>query len=112
MEITDALRQMIHQKAERLFRHEHRIIRIRIEVGPTVKKNAKKIFTAKGHIVIVGADLHSSEVSDDPHKAIDMLIDKMDRQLRQKSGKTRSKITHPHDVEIPSEIPKAKKVRT
>jgi len=107
MELTDVLKQTVQEKMERLFRHSDQIVRVRVEIGPSVKKNAKEEFIAKGHIEINGPDIHISETSEDLYKSIDKMVDKLDRQLRHKSNRDKEKLKHPHDVEIPAAIPKA-----
>ncbi len=84
LNLTDAMKTVISTKAERLLRHEPRIVRIRINVEPHWA-DGRTHFEAKGHIEISGPDCHVSAVSEDGYNAIDQLIDKLDRQLRKRS---------------------------
>lgn len=105
MELTEALKGIVNDKVERLFRHEETIIRVRVELGVSHRKGADE-FTAKGHIEINGPDLHVSETTEDLYKSIDQMVDKLDRMLRQRSRQVRTKRKHPHEIELPAEIPK------
>jgi putative sigma-54 modulation protein len=83
LELTEAMKISINTKAERLFRHEPRILRIRIDVDRD-HRGSVRLFTAKGHIEIAGPDLQASVKSEDAYKAVDLLIDKLDRMLRRR----------------------------
>jgi len=61
---------------------------------------------AKGHIELNGAPKVASAGTDDLYKSIDLLVEKLDRMLRRRSRIRKTKRNHPHDVDIPAEIPK------
>jgi putative sigma-54 modulation protein len=107
LELTPSLKAFVREKAQRLFRHEERILRVRVELecDPTQLDDQK--FTVKGHIVIQGPDMNASVSSDDCHKAIGLLVDKLDRMLRRRSRWHKVKRKHPHAVELDAELPKA-----
>ena len=90
LNLTDSMRDMFHEKMRRLLRHEPRIIRVRIDVEHDTG-NAKGLYTAKGHIEISGPDLIASESSPDAYKAVDVLVDKLDRLLRNRSRSFKEK---------------------
>lgn len=107
VELTEAMKSYIREKVEKLFRHEDRIVRVRLEVecDQTTSKSDK--FTAKGHIQIQGPDINISVRSDDAYKSVDFLVDKLDRSLRRRSRLRKVKRNHPHSVEITDMLPKA-----
>ncbi len=105
-EITDALRSAIEDKVARLLRHEDHIIRVRFDIEHDRARDPKQAFIAKGHIEIHGPDLVASEASDDPHKSLDELVDKLDRMLRKRATAARERRRHRPNVEIPSDLPK------
>lgn len=72
------------------------------------KKVLKAQYTAKGIIEYPGSDLIASEDSEDLYKSIDKMIDKLERLLHERSDINKTKRNHPHDIDIPSNIPKAK----
>lgn len=107
LDLTPSLKTFVYEKAERLFRHEERIIRIRMELECDRNPAAGMLFTAKGHVQIHGPDLNASVQSPDCHKSISMLVDKLDRMLQRRHQLFRVKRNHPHPVELGVDIPKA-----
>ncbi len=106
LELTQALKDIVREKIEKLFRHEERILRVRVELefNSTVTKQDQ--FIAKGHIEIYGKPMVVSEASDDIYKSIDLAVTKLDRMLRRRSRLKKVKRKHPHEIDIPAEIPK------
>lgn len=100
LDLTDAMRAMINEKAARLLRHEPRIDRIRIDVEIDKTKTAKDHFIAKGVIEISGPSLVASVDSDDAYKSVDLLADKLDGLLRKRHSELKEKRHHPHAVEL------------
>lgn len=82
--LTDALRDTLRGKAERLLRHARDIDRIRIDLEHDTTRG-RAVFVAKGHIEIGGPDLLASVASEDAYKAVDLLINKLDRALHRRS---------------------------
>lgn len=82
--LTEAMRASIEEKAERLVRHEPRIVRVRIDVESD-HRGGTSLIVAKGHIEIGGPDLLASVATEDAYKSIDLLIDKLDRMLRKRA---------------------------
>jgi putative sigma-54 modulation protein len=107
LELTPSLKTFVREKAERLFRHEERIVRMRVELECDRNPAVGVQFKAKGHIEIQGPDMNASVQADECHKAISMLVDKLDRMLQRRHQLHRVKRNHPHAVELNAEIPKA-----
>jgi putative sigma-54 modulation protein len=107
LELTPSLKYFVREKADRLFRHEERIVRLRVELLYDAKTDVSARFKAKGHIAIHGPDMNAIVAADECHKAISLLVDKLDRMLRRRSRyfKVRRKDTHP--VEFDAALPKA-----
>ncbi len=95
--LTPSLKTFVREKSDRLFRHQERIIRLRVELECDSKQAVSNRFTAKGHIEIHGPDMNASVSSDECHKAISLLVDKLDRMLnkRAKSYKSRRHANEP-----------------
>lgn len=85
LDLTPSLKTFVREKADRLFRHEERIDRVRIEVEFDAQQNPSHRFTAKGHISIHGPDMNASVSSDECHKAVSLVVDKLDRMIRRRS---------------------------
>jgi putative sigma-54 modulation protein len=81
LELTPSLKQFVHDQTDRLFRHDERIIRMRVELECDPKQAVSHRFTAKGHISVNGADLNASVSTEECHKSVDLLVDKLDRML-------------------------------
>jgi|GEM_PF-133629 len=107
LELTPSLKAFVREKAERLFRHEERIVRIRVELECDPKEAVGTRFKAKGHIAIHGPDMNASVESDECHKAVSMVIDKLDRMLARRHQLQRVKRNHPHSVDLTDALPKA-----
>ena len=100
LELTPSLKIYVQEKAERLFRHEERIVRIRVELEYDGKVDVASRFKAKGHILINGPDMNAIVSSDECHKAVSLLTDKLDRMLRRRSRLLKEKRNHPHSIEF------------
>ena len=76
IEVTDSLRQYVETKLERLERHYDQITNVHVILR--VEKQGQK---AEATIRIQGGDIFAEAESDTLYAAIDMLVDKLDRQL-------------------------------
>ncbi len=85
LEITPALRDHALGVAERLLRHNDHLVRVRIDLEHDHTRGVGDEFAAKGHIEIGGPDLIASVRSDDAYKSLDLLSDRLDRMLRERS---------------------------
>jgi putative sigma-54 modulation protein len=107
LELTPSLKNFVREKAERLFRHEERIVRIRVELECDPKEEVVTRFKAKGHVQIHGPDMNAVVQTDECHKAVSLLIDKLDRMLSRRAQLFKVKRNHPRPVELDAELPKA-----
>ncbi|MCX6944780.1 MAG: ribosome-associated translation inhibitor RaiA [Opitutales bacterium] len=108
LELTPSLKTFVREKAQRLFRHEDRIVRLRFELECDPKEAVATRFKAKGHIAIHGPDINATVESDECHKAVSELVDKLDRMLVKRHHLDKEKRNHPHSVELNGvELPKA-----
>ena len=108
MELTGAIKNMVHEKAEKLFEHDDQIIRMRVELDyDTHNKSHHGEFIAKGQLEVLGNDHFASAATDDLYKSIDDMVSKLDRMLRRRSRMQKVKRKDTHAVDIPAEIPKA-----
>ena len=108
MDLTDSLKSTVAEKMERLFRHEERIIRVKVDLECSHHGRSEKEheFNVKGHIAINGPDLNASVKDSECLRALDLLVDKLDRMLRRRSRLKRVKRKDTHDIEIPASLPK------
>lgn len=106
IELTEAMKNIVHGKVEKLFAHEERIIRLRVELEYNKNVTNQGEYIAKGHIEINGPPLILKVESDDLYKSIDEMVTKLDRKLRRRSRLFKVKRKQLHGVEIPAELPK------
>jgi putative sigma-54 modulation protein len=106
LDLTPSLKFYVNEKVGRLLRHEERIVRIRVELEFDGKNDVVHPFIAKGHVIIHGPDLNCSVASDECHKSVDLLVDKLDRMLRRRARLFKVKRKHPHAVELGALLPK------
>jgi putative sigma-54 modulation protein len=76
VEVTPALRDYVNNKLSKLQRHFDHITNT--DVTLTVEKLIQK---AEASVHVAGADLFAACESEDMYTAIDLLTDKLDRQL-------------------------------
>ena len=107
LELTPSLKTFVQEKADRLFRHEERILRLRVELECDPKVDFGTRFKAKGHVTINGPAMNASVESDECHKAVSLLADKLDRMLSRRAQLFRVKRHHPHPVDLGVPLPKA-----
>ena len=107
LELTPSLKTFVREKAERLFRHEERIVRIRVELECDRNEAIAARFKAKGHVVIQGPEMNATVEDDECHKAISMLVDKLDRMLARRHQLQRVKRHNLRPIEVDTELPKA-----
>lgn len=76
LDVTDAMRDYVNNKFERLGRHFDKITSIRVTMG--VEKINQVVDAT---ILIAGGDINAQAEHEDMYAAIDLLVDKLDRQL-------------------------------
>ncbi len=82
VEVTDALNSYVATKLERIERHFDRITNIHVILS--VEKQRQK---AESTIRVSGGEIFAEAEADDLYAAIDLLTDKLDRQLIKKKEK-------------------------
>ncbi len=86
VEVTDSLRSYVNTKLDRLERHFDKIIHMSVILS--VEKQRQK---AESTIRISGGEVYADAESEDLYAAIDMLADKLDRQLLKQKEKQNDK---------------------
>ena len=91
-DLKDGHKSLVSEKMEKIFKHEEKIIRARVELEHDSKSSSHKDeFIAKGHLELKGTTITISTASDNINKSIDDLIEKLDRGLRRRSRLLRAK---------------------
>jgi putative sigma-54 modulation protein len=107
LDLTPSIKTFVAEKTDRLFRHEDRIVRLRVELEFDSKVDVSRRFKAKGHILVHEAPMNAIVEADECHKAVSILVEKLDRMLRRRSRWHKVKRKHPHAVELGVALPKA-----
>lgn len=102
LELTEALKQTVHAKVEKLLRHNPRIIRIHVELVFNHMRDRSREFAAQIKLELPGPDVVVREESDNLYKSIDFVVDKVDRQLRRRHRLEKEKRNHPQDTDLGS----------
>lgn len=76
LEVTPALREYIESKLARLKNHFDHVIDLKVTLS--VEKLAQKV---EATLHVPGNDLHAACTNENMYSAIDMLADKLDRQV-------------------------------
>jgi putative sigma-54 modulation protein len=98
----------VQEKMERLFRHEAHIVRIRVELECDRKHDHAHKFVAKAQVEIRGPNINCTAESEEMHKSVDLLIDKVDHVLHKRHGQHKEKRNHPRSIEFADvDLPKA-----
>jgi putative sigma-54 modulation protein len=90
LEVTPAIRSYVQSKIERVAKHFDHVIDAHVILS--VSKLRQK---AEVTLRVRGKDLHCESEEDDLYAAIDLMIDKLDRQVLRHKGKVTEK---PHDA--------------
>jgi putative sigma-54 modulation protein len=105
IEITDAIRQYVNQKIERAVSHfEH--ITTEIDVNLSVAKNPRIAASQVAEVTIYanGAVIRAEEANEHLYASIDLVADKISRQLRKYKERTFSKKDHTDLKHLPEEL--------
>lgn len=76
LDVTDALRDYVNEKFDRLERHFDHITSIQVILSPEPKTHK-----AESKIHLAGGEVFATAEAGDMYAAIDMLTDKLDRQI-------------------------------
>jgi putative sigma-54 modulation protein len=85
VDVTSSMRNYVTEKMDRLQRHSESLFGVQVTL--TVEKLRQK---AEATIEIAGTKLHAATTEPDMYAAIDLLIDKLDRQLIRYKGKQKA----------------------
>jgi len=82
VEITSSLKEYVNTKFDKLERHFDQINNVRVVL--TVEKSTQ---SAEATLHLKGSEVFASANNEDMYTAIDLLVDKLDKQLLKYKGK-------------------------
>ncbi len=94
VELTPALREYVQNKLERIRRHFDNVIDITVTLAVDASTEKDKRQRAEINLHMRGKDLHVESEAQDMYAAIDLLMDKLDRQVLRHKDKIQD---HQHE---------------
>jgi len=76
VDLTEALKDYVSAKLQKLERHIDSISNVQVTLSVLKQRHI-----AESTVHVSGADIHGTAEQDDMYAAIDLLIDKLDRQI-------------------------------
>lgn len=95
VELTPAIRDYVESKLERIIRHFDDVIDIAVILGVEKPSEKEKRQRAEVNLRLKGNVIHVESFAEDMYAAIDLMIDKLDRQVLKYKGKVQD---HQHDA--------------
>jgi len=102
LDLTPAIRAYVQSKLERIKRHFDHVIDVTVILSVDKLTEKEKRQKAEINVHIKGKDLHVESIAHDLYAAIDLLIDKLDRQVLK--HKDRVQDHHSDAKRLPEEI--------
>jgi putative sigma-54 modulation protein len=87
VELSDAVQAYVRTKMQRIERHFDHVVDVHVVLGAE-----RQLHTVEATVHVSGNNLHAQSQHEDMYAAIDLLIDKLDRQVR----KHKEKLTDHH----------------
>ena len=94
LELTPALREYVQNKLERIKRHFDNVIDVSVTLSVDSLTEKEKRQRAEINLHLRGKDLHVESEAQDMYAAIDLLMDKLDRQVLKHKGRIQD---HQHE---------------
>ncbi|QRX84507.1 ribosome hibernation-promoting factor, HPF/YfiA family [Glaciimonas sp. PAMC28666] len=106
LDVTPAIREHVLSKLERIKRHFDQVIDISVILTVDKITEKEKRQKAEINLRVKGKDLHAESIAHDLYAAIDLLIDKLDRQVIKYKDKLQN---HQHSAikHLPEDLPVA-----
>ena len=94
--LTAAIHRHVAEKIEHLEAHTNEIVAAHVVLIHDATAKPADAFTVKVHLAIPGPDIHAEESAAELYAALDVVVDKLARQLRKRktrrTDKVRSKV--------------------
>ena len=106
IDLTEAMQNVMREKFAVLLRHNDYIVRINVRLHQDQRMGNEHHYTGTAQIEISGPDLVASAEGKDAYDVLDVLVDKLDRQLEKRHGKRKDSRNHPTSLDIDVDLPK------
>lgn len=111
LELSQANKEFIEHKVDKLLRQDRHIIRVRVELELETQKVRGRVFVARGIVELNGPDLVASVKSKNAYAAIDAMVDKLVRKLRHRHRRRLFRRVHLSPIDLPVSLPKVPQMR-
>ena len=81
LDVTPALREYVTHKLDRVIRHFDHMVDVKVLLSVVKQKEKEKRQHAECSIHVKGNDLFAESSHEDLYAAVDVLVDKLDRQV-------------------------------
>lgn len=88
IDLTPAIREYVETKLERVISHFDQVIDVAVILGVEAPAEKDKRQRAEANLRIKGDVLHAECYAENLYAAIDLMMDKLDRQVQKIKGKT------------------------
>lgn len=95
VDVSPALREYVEKKLERIVRHFDQIIDVAVILGVEQPAEKDKRQRAEVNLRVKGQVFHLDQYAEDLYAAIDLLFDKLDRQVIKHKGKLKDHRNEP-----------------
>lgn len=89
VDVSPSLREYVEKKLERIVRHFDQIIDVAVILGVEQPSEKEKRQRAEVNLRVKGQVFHLDQYAEDLYAAIDLLFDKLDRQVLKHKGKVK-----------------------
>ncbi len=98
LDVTPALREYVITKFDRIIRHFDQVVDIRVLLKVEKQKEKERRQRAECRFHVKGNDLFADSADGDLYAAIDLLVDKLDRQVTEHKGRLESRSVSHRDA--------------
>ena len=88
IDLTPAIREYVETKLDRVISHFDQVIDVAVILGVEAPAEKEKRQRAEANLRIKGDVLHAECHAENLYAAIDMMVDKLDRQVQKIKGKS------------------------
>jgi putative sigma-54 modulation protein len=94
IEITNALRNYVNEKLERIVKHNGQLMNVKVTLSVTKNPSVKNSSIAEVTCFLNGSAIKITESAETMYAALDLLADKLDRRVREIKKKLVGKGKH------------------
>jgi len=87
IDITDAIRDYVNEKFDKVIKHNGQIINVKVTLSVTRNPSVKKNCIAESTCFLNGSVIKIKEDAETMYAAIDLLSDRLDRQVKETKEK-------------------------